>query len=689
MKVTTDFLNVNELEDDFFDKFLGRVKNGYYNVPASFDIETTSTYDKGGKVAFMYVWQVNIDGFNIIGRTWEQFTNFIERLENGLCLTNKSRFVFYVHNLSYEFQFMRKHFQWKDTFFLDRRQPIRATTENNVEFRCSMILSGYKLETLARNLTLYKVKKQVGKLDYSKIHTCITPLTKDEISYCLYDVIIVSCYIDEYLQKGYTIENIPMTKTGFVRRYIQQKTDTKIYHKLVSNIQIKEDESRDIHEYLSLQRAFTGGYTHANVSKVGKVLSDIHSFDFTSSYPAVMLTELYPKSSAYMPKVESKEGFEYLNEHYLWIANIKFHNLESVAADDYFSQHRCRTIGAIVNNGRIKAASICETTITSVDFKIVKRAYQWDTMEIGEMYCYQMGYLPKEFILAIIELYQKKTTLKGVKDKEEEYLVSKGMLNSSYGMTVTDIVRDTYTYENDEFLVEMKVLEDEISKYNYKKKRFLAYQWGVFVTAYARYNLWTAILEMGNDYVYCDTDSIKFSQLEKHQAYFENYNQMLWKKVEKMCSHYGISPDLLRPKTIKGKEKPIGYWDYEGKYKRFKTLGAKRYLTENENNEFEITVAGLPKRNGAEYLLKHFPKNPFDGFKDGMTIPDSESGKLTPTYLDFEQEGVIKDYLGTVSYYHELSSLHLEKSSFTLSLAGIFKRLVAAYVSGLDWRVLL
>lgn len=74
--------------------FVGNNKGEkFLNVPVSFDIETTSfyrdadgetySYDRyiklGGKdtkmekCSLMYVWQFGINGFCIIGRTWEEF----------------------------------------------------------------------------------------------------------------------------------------------------------------------------------------------------------------------------------------------------------------------------------------------------------------------------------------------------------------------------------------------------------------------------------------------------------------------------------------------------------------------------------------------------------------------------------------------------------------------------------------
>ena len=73
------------------------------------------------------------------------FIELTEKLQDTLLLKNNRRLVVYVHNLSYEFQFMRKHFTWKSVFSIDSRKPIYAVTDFGIEFRCSYILSGYSL----------------------------------------------------------------------------------------------------------------------------------------------------------------------------------------------------------------------------------------------------------------------------------------------------------------------------------------------------------------------------------------------------------------------------------------------------------------------------------------------------------------------------------------------------------------
>lgn len=197
----------------------------WYDVPCAFDIETTSFYRKVGKsvekCATMYEWTLGINGLIMIGRTWNEFIAVINQLQEILDLNIKKRLVIYVHNLEFEFQFMRKWFSWYKVFCNDVRKPIYAITDQGIEFRCSYILTGYSLETLSDDdsIAQYNVKKKVGDLDYTLIRHSQTPLSDLEIGYCIYDVVVVMVYIFEKIIYDGSIVKIPLTKTGYVRNY--------------------------------------------------------------------------------------------------------------------------------------------------------------------------------------------------------------------------------------------------------------------------------------------------------------------------------------------------------------------------------------------------------------------------------------------------------------------------------------
>jgi hypothetical protein len=658
-----------------------RKKVEYFNIPCSFDIETSSFYnEKSEKTSIMYAWMLGINGLCMLGRTWVEFENVIMHISNYLKLNENKRLIIYVHNLSYEFQFLRKHFEWFKVFAISSRKPAQAITEKGIEFRCSYILSGYSLEKVGEHLQKYKVNKLVGDLDYSKIRNSETPLTKKEIDYCINDIKVVMSYIQECIENDEGINNIPLTKTGYVRKLVKNrcfygaethaksKTKTKAnYKKFINHLTITPET------YKQMKRAFQGGFTHANAYHVNRICNDVASYDFTSSYPSVMLSEKFPMSKGEnVERFKDVEEFESTLKNYCCVFDVRFINLKpKIDYENYISRSRCWAVKKVIeNNGRVVSAEELCTTITEQDYFIIKLFYSWDNMGVANFKKFYKGYLPKPIILSVLELYQNKTKLKGVKGKEVEYLSSKEMINSVYGMMVTDIVREDNIY-NDDWERATPNLYAAITTYNKDYNRFLFYPWGVWVTAYARRNLFTGIIECKDDYVYSDTDSIKLFNKEKHKEYFDKYNDIMSKKLIKMCEHYHIEKSLLTPETSNGVCKPVGVWDYEGTYNRFKTLGAKRYITEKDNI-IEITVSGLNKKVTTPYLKEKYNDEIFNKFENGLYVPKGKTGKNTHTYIDDVRSGYIRDYLGNESSYEELSSVHLESADYSLGLSNNF-----------------
>ncbi len=657
----------------------------YYNIESGFDIETTSQIYNGEKCAYMYIWMFGIGETVYYGRTWEQFGEFMQMLINQLELNLYNRLIIYVHNLGYEFQFIRKFFDWENVFSVEERKPIKALIKQGIEFKDSYILSGFSLANVAKNLTKHKIKKLEGDLDYSLIRNSKTTLSDEEMGYCENDILIILYYINEQIQLyDNNITKIPLTNTGRVRKFVKEKCYyTNKNHNKTSKGKYKrykelmKELTLSLDEYTMLKRCFMGGFTHASLNYVGKTLEDVTSIDFTSSYPSVMLAEKYPMSKPIKVDLR-KENFEDLvkNDDVGLMFDIKIKGLHSkLTYESYLSESKCFSqTNAVVNNGRIYQADEVITTITDIDYRILKQCYSWDSVEIANCYKFYMQYLPKPILESILELYQDKTTLKGVEGFEVEYLLSKGMLNSVYGMTVTDIVRELIEY-NEEWNIEKPTkeeIEKQIETYNNSTNRFLYYPWGVWVTAYARLNLWSGILNVGEDYVYSDTDSIKLLNYDKHIPYIEWYNKNLIEKLKKMCNFRKIDFELMKPKTKEGIEKMIGVWDYDGHYTHFKTLGAKRYLVRYDDGNMVLTVAGLSKRNGLDYMKKvcnNDYKKVFNMFDDELYIPSEETGKNTHTYIDEEMKIQSIDYQGNKENVYIPSSIHLGKCEFTLSIS--------------------
>lgn len=691
--------NYTSVDDVYLSQFeIKEIKTNkkvtYLNIESAFDIETTSYINNGEKSAFMYIWMFGLGlGKEIFyGRTWEEFLDLCERLQHYFGLNENRRLVIYVHNLGYEFQFMCKYFNWENVFAINERKPIKALCSYGIEFRDSYILSGYSLANTAKNLTTHKVRKMEGDLDYSLIRHQSTQLTEKELGYCSNDIEIILAYINEQIAQYDDITKIPLTNTGRVRKYVKDACYYTSSNHRKSNRgkyqryrQIMSDLTLDKPTYIQLKRAFMGGFTHSNPNHTNKTLNDVASIDLTSSYPTVMLADKFPMSRAKELNITSVEELKKAMSLYCLVFDLKIEGLRNTLKyESYISESKCfKMIKPVVNNGRVYDAELIETTITDVDFNIIEKVYEWDKISIANVKGFVKAYLPKSIIESILNLYQDKTTLKGVEGKEVEYLLSKGMLNSVYGMCVTDVVKDEHVF-NETWGVERVDVDEKIDEYNKSKNRFLFYPWGIWVTAYARRNLWTAILNIGDDYIYSDTDSIKMLNFDSHKEYVEKYNKHIGKKLADMMEHYKLNVDLLAPKTIQGKAKPLGVWEFEGNYSHFKTLGAKRYLVK-ENGEFHLTVAGLSKKNGINHMVNICggdTEKVFNLFNDNLYIPADKTGKMTHTYIDTEKEMFVVDYDGVQERVLTLSGIHLEPCDFTLSISEQYNQFLRAISSG-------
>ena len=712
------------------------------NIPATFDIETSSTYVNGEKFATMYLWGFGFNGSVIIGRTWSEFFKLRDALVDYFELSKKRNLIIYVHNLGYEFQWIRRRVVWSkkndvaEIFAMKERRPIYARMWG-IELRCSYILSNYALAYIGEELLKkYPVKKAVGDLDYSLVRHYLTPLSDKEIWYQVKDCQVVMSYIQEKIEQDGGILNIPLTNTGYVRNYCRdwcfgtnddhstrRKTSAK-YHETMNSLTIRSGR-----EYDQNKAAFGGGFVHAAARFSGKTLYDIYSKDEISAYPGAMVSDYFPMTRGiYIGNIPYSQLGMYLKFYCCLFTVTLYEVTPAFIYENYISLSHCSYISEdyVTNNGRIAAASCLTITITELDWAIIKRCYDFDENKvfIQGLRIYQRDYLPRAMIMSILNLYHNKTSLKGVEGKETEYMVSKNMINASFGMAVTAIVRPEIVYDVEWATEDINKVE-QLVNYNDNFNRFLFYPWGVWVTAHARFNLWKAIFEAGEDYVYADTDSCKMLNMDKHEEFFKNYNTEMKIKLMKMCTHYDIPMSMCHPKTIKGEEKWIGTWEDDAHYKTFRTIGAKRYMYEEDNGKLSFTISGVNKKYGVPFLLNKYSEltgdewyeklkiayNPtadqkaqskeimkeilelhkegkvnydqiFDAFTEGLYFPPGATGKQTITYIDKPTGATIVDYLGNKATCIEFSSVHMEPQDYALSRSADYLKFLQGFEDG-------
>lgn len=679
----------------------------YYNVPCSFDIETTSFAVDGIGYGTMYLWGFCLNGAVCIGRTWEELNKLLSGIILEYHISNSLRLPIYVRNLGFEFQFIRKIFEWQDVFARQLRTPIRALTTTGLEFRDSYILTGQKLEKTAEELIELPVRKLTGNVDYSLPRHYLTPLTAAEIQYQINDVLVDCSLINDKIRQDGNVAKIPMTNTGYTRRMVRNKCLPHTGKSRWAYVRRMQEQTLTVDEYVIAKAAFAGGFVHASPQHCCTVQFDVNSEDLTSAYPAEMtLSAEFPASKGFAidPKtITSRKQLVAYAEKFAFFGLFEFKAVESKHEYDYYlSESKVYDLSADaeVFNGRIASASHFKTALCHIDFLTMLNCYDFGGVRVLKLYLYRKGYLPKEYIMAVLDRYVNKTTLKGVAGREEDYMAAKRDTNSLYGMLVTMLDRPEVVYKNSEWQLDRSVdLTETIKKYNDNENRFISFLWGVCVTALVRNHIMHTINdELKDDYLYSDTDSVKFLNYEQHKQYFIDYNAQIDAKIQSVCAYYDIDPALYKPQTIKGEQKPLGYWDFDGHYTRFKALRAKSYLyTTGVQEELHITMAGVSKSKSVEYLLYKHAGNIdaiFADFDNNLVIPADTAdedgiqhggtGKLTHLYNDEEFELELTDYTGRKAVVHEKSSINLSPCSFEIGFPEAFIKFLAESFNGIS-----
>ena len=615
------------------------------NAVSAFDIET-SRIDlpiTDGRTqnshSFMYVWQFQIEEITIMGRTWEDYFQMLGKINQALIEYQtyiKSPtlpvLIVWVHNLAYEWQFLQGIYKFnnEDVFLRDARKPIWARMYDCIEYRCSYLQTNMSLAHLTKQLGVEE--KLSGQIfDYNKMRYPWTELSEYEREYCIRDVrSLVQCMKIRMEKDGDTLQTLPLTSTGYVRRDCKEAIKP-LYYDI-------RDMKPTYKAYRMLRDAFRGGNTHGNRKYIGKILENVVSYDMTSCYPAQQLTKRFPmKPFKFLDNNLTLERvLRFVGLGYAVVARYRFKNirLKAGVTIPYISLARTRSADFVggIDNGRILYAGICECCLTEIDLNIIMQQYDFDELQILSAMVAKKDFLPIQYRNVVSKYYELKTTLKGTTDPEEIYTYnkSKEKLNSVYGMSCQDPLHAKILYDDGEYNINdlNKVGSDEDREKALAGAAF-PYQWGVYVTAYARAALQEAIDAAGERMVYCDTDSVKvLGEID-----LEAINQ---KRQQLAVRQGAVATDR------KGIPHYMGVFEYEGKYDRFITQGAKRYAyikgeckyAEHCPNfprcKMGVTVSGVSKKENPETgnPIAVDELRELKRFKDGMIWHES-AGSLS------------------------------------------------------------
>lgn len=546
------------------------------------DIETSNNHEEDTDKlrTFPFILQVVIgSGDHKEGhyfRTPEQLIMFLKSVYHKYGLYQNDSFnkymVVYVHNLSYELSYLTPYIRTLPDN-PDGDMEITKGRNDNLEFiwggfcfRCSKYLSNRSLDKWSKDLQTTH-KKQIGKLDYSKILYPDSRLTDAEIEYSMEDVWVLHECVEKQMELfGDNLMTIPLTATGYVRREFEAACDEAYKENIFRATRLTPDM------FIACERAYSGGYTHNNryysdmTIKAGDVITYlgqkievplIGHRDFKSHYPSQMRARKFPmtkfrnvyQSSTGFPmtidnviKMSKNHDFSTLSIIEFTHAHIKdksismpFMQLSKCFKEnnDPDSIHKiiygqsCFDGKLILDNGRILSATgSWKMVVDDYLLEILNDQYEM-TYTILSVNIAHNEYLPKNIADIIDNYFKKKTDLKEqLEAAGEQYgeaspeyrrikkdlQVVKALLNSIYGCCVTSPNRDEFKIGEDMTypIVNFdKTIEDKLNEFYNNPKSCLPYQWGVWVTAAAKYELYEFMMAIGYDKcLYADTDSI-------------------------------------------------------------------------------------------------------------------------------------------------------------------------------------
>lgn len=682
-------------------EFVKKRKQEYINNIFCFDIEVSSYFVDFGKVrslndvmkerdtvkierifdtcdygAIPYIWQFSIDNTVLYGRELSEFRNVLKTISD---LSGDAQAFIFVHNLAYEYAFLRETLKddINEILLTEARKPLYFNAFGNIQFRCTYRLTNLSLAKWGQKIG---VAKKTGDLDYGELRSPLTKLTEKELAYCEFDLRVMFAGLMEYREEYGTVKDIPLTQTGIVRREFRA-INAKVNGRYAFIASCMPKTPQDI----SVQsHAFAGGLTLANVERANKKLRGLESFDIASAYPFQIFANKFPACGFFEAPLDA---YKDLFNGFHHIVLITYKNLRakySICTLSY--SKRIRGLDVEIdgnplkyedNNGKVKKAGLITYYFTEKDCELVDRLYDYDDEPIiHEHYVAYSDYIPKDIIEFMLGLYADKTLLKH--SDPALYMRKKEMLNCIYGMMCTMPYHAEF-FER-KFKPEKKPLtvadiQEALEEFQNKiYKNVVPYSWGLYVTANQRLRIAKAIEYFckrgeSDKVCYIDTDSMK-GFFSKDEDYFTKENKRILELIKNICNERGIDIELTRPVDEDGKPHPLGIWEHDASYYEFRTCGAKRYAyKETEDDKIHITIAGVPKVAGN--ILSDVNE-----LKEGLCFDIFNSHKNLTTYLDGNNARVTLPDGYTVK---NTCGINIRPTSYKLTFTDDYRELLKRY----------
>ena len=544
------------------------------------DFETTTDINDCRVWAYALCEIGNIDNFQY-GNDIKSFIDF--------CKNPKENYKIWFHNLKFDGEYIFSYLlkngyeliedkkEKKDNTFTclisDTGQfysieiyfTIKKKKVNKVTIYDSMKLLNFSVDKIAKAFDL-PIRKL--KIDYKAYREIGHILTKEEVDYIRNDVEIMARALKFMFDEGLN----KMTIGSCALSYYKNKCKYFLKYFPVLPYQIDQD----------IRKSYKGGFTYLNDIYKGKETGEGVVLDVNSLYPSVLYNERMPIGEPIFFEGEYKidKLYNLYIQHFTCIFELKENKIPSIQLKNNLSFMPTEYIKS--SNGLP-----VELILTSVDLELFFSQYDvydiiyhdgWKFKSIQGLFCDYIDYWTDKKIQA------KKDNNKVM------YLISKLMLNSLYGkFGLNPNTRSKFPYLDRDGVVRYYLTPLEERKPVYIPI-------ATFVTSYARRKTVLTsqsikdytINNCGIDYyIYSDTDSIHLLKLSEEEL----------------------------KKFVDIDDYKLGAWKLESTFTRGKYLRQKCYIEENEN-ELNVTIAGLPKNLG-RYIT-------FENFENGLSLLASD-----------------------------------------------------------------
>ena len=634
--------NYDELSDILAFKKSGPNNGGntYNDIYIMADTETSkkrpdSKLEKVNKMGYKQItyigsdnhvcaWSIALRAYDtnivtLFGHKPSDMITCIEKLHKAM---PGDRTIIYFHNWSYDYLFLRKFMfiKWgtpKSVLNVKPHYPIYTTFENGIMIKDSLILAQRNLQKWADDLEV-EHRKAVGCWDYNVIRHQSGTLSEDELKYIECDVVAgVECLnatADALKKRVYTL---PYTATGIPREIVRKRGKEVHAHDYFLRI------APDYQLYCLQEQIYHGGFTHSNRHFIGQIV-ETTCYDLSSSYPYQLLTMKAPCES--FTKMGKDVHIHYILKHsdkYGFLFKLTLYKFR--LKDKYFGMpplqlsKTIKTLNAVVDNGRIIAGDLAIIYLNEVDLKLIDEYYIYEKHLCSDVYYAMKDYLPTWFTNFVYECYKDKTMLKG--GDPVQYAIAKAKLNSLYGMCVMKNIKVPIEedYASGEYSEKEDIDPEELyNKYVNNHNTVLPYIWGVYCTSEAMLRLFRLGQCTAEDgyWVYSDTDSVYSTKFDEDKL--KDFND------EAIATVRSRGYEAV---TFKGKDYYMGVAEFDGHHPTFVTVGSKRYCCTDDDGKLSITVAGVPKKKGAQCL------NSIEDFRSGFVFDGTITGKKLHTYM--------------------------------------------------------